>query len=94
MDNDAYRAFFGNVILPRLANWKVAISDIIEDEKAKKVVVFATAKADAIITGGKYEQQYVLTFWFDGEGKLKRMIEWLDSAKLAEQRSVVFGPDV
>ncbi|KAH8774015.1 hypothetical protein BGZ57DRAFT_1005200 [Hyaloscypha finlandica] len=91
MDNETYRAFFGGSVIPRLANWKLNISDIVEDEKAKKVVLFATAKADAVVTGGAYEQQYVYTFWFEGEdGKIKRMIEWLDSAKLVEQKSVFF----
>jgi len=92
MDNDSYRAFFGGSVIPRLANWNLTISDIIEDEKAKKVVLFATAKADAVATGGVYEQQYVLTFWFEGEdGKIKKMIEWLDSAKLNEQKDIFFG---
>lgn len=90
MDNEAYRAFFGSTVIPRLANWKLTISDIIEDEKAKKVVLFAAAKADAVATGGVYEQQYVLTFWFGEDGKIKRMIEWLDSAKLAEQSKIFF----
>jgi hypothetical protein len=40
---------------------------------------------------GAYEQQYVYTFWFEGEdGKIKRMMVWLDSAKLAVQKSVFF----
>jgi hypothetical protein len=90
MDNETYRAFFGGSVIPRLANWKLNISDIVEDEKAKKVVLFATAKADAVVTGGAYEQQYVYTFWFEEDGKIKRMIEWLDSAKLVEQKSVFF----
>jgi len=91
MGNEAYRALFGCSIIPRLANWKLNISDIIEDKKAKKVVLFATAKVDVVVTGGTYEQQYVLTFWFEGEdGKIKRMIEWMDSAKTAEQKSVLF----
>jgi hypothetical protein len=71
MDNETYRAFFGGSVIPRLANWKLNISDIVEDEKAKKVVLFATAKADAVVTGGAYEQQYVYTFWFDGEQCVK-----------------------
>jgi hypothetical protein len=90
MDNETYRAFFGGSVIPRLANWKLNISDIVEDPKAKKVVLFATAKADAVVTGGAYEQQYVYTFWFEEDGKIKRMIEWLDSAKLVEQKSVFF----
>ncbi|PMD64133.1 uncharacterized protein K444DRAFT_609267 [Hyaloscypha bicolor E] len=90
MDNETYRAFFGGSVIPRLANWKLNISDIVEDPKAKKVVLFATAKADAVVTGGAYEQQYVYTFWFEEDGKIKRMIEWLDSAKLVEQKSAFF----
>jgi ketosteroid isomerase-like protein len=91
MNNESYRTFFA-AIMPRVWNFKLTINDVIEDSEANKVVVFATSKADSKAGVGSYGQQYVLSFWFDEtETKIKRMVEFVDSAKAKEQRAILFG---
>jgi len=91
MDNEGYRTFFA-AIMPRVWNFKLTIRDIIEDPEANKVVVFASSTADSKAGVGSYGQQYVLSFEFDeAETRIRKMVEFVDSKKAAEQADILFG---
>ncbi|OCK76594.1 hypothetical protein K432DRAFT_385340 [Lepidopterella palustris CBS 459.81] len=78
MSNTAYSAFYASV-LPKIWNFKLTISEIIESPQSNKVVVFASSTADSKAGVGTYGQEYVLVFEFDESGgKIKKMVEWAD----------------
>lgn len=56
----------------------MSITDIFEDEKESKAVVWidATAETDA----GPYVNEKMLVFYFDDAGKVSRTLEFIDSA--------------
>jgi hypothetical protein len=91
MDNGAYRTFFSSTI-SRIWNFKLSISEIIEDAEKNKVVVFASSTADSKERVGSYGQEYVLLFEFDESGeKIRRMVEWVDSVRAKEQVAMLFA---
>ncbi|KAE9369751.1 hypothetical protein N431DRAFT_427903 [Stipitochalara longipes BDJ] len=91
MDNTAYRTFFSSTT-SRIWNFKVTVSEIIEDSANNKVVVFASSTADSKEGVGSYGQEYVLLFEFEEGGeKIKRMVEWVDSVRAKEQVKMLFG---
>jgi hypothetical protein len=91
MDNATYSAFYSS-ILPKIWNIKLTISEIIESPQANKVVVFASSTADSKEGVGSYGQEYVLVFEFDESGeKVKRMVEWADSARAKAQAKILLG---
>jgi len=91
MDNTAYRTFFTPTVT-KISNFKLTISEVIEDRDQNKVVVFATSTADSNEGVGSYGQEYVLVFEFEEGGeKIKRLVEWVDSVKAKEQVKMLFG---
>jgi len=91
LSNTAYSTFYASV-LPTLWNFKLTISDIIESPQSNKVVVFASSTADSKAGVGTYGQEYVLVFEFDESGeKIKKMVEWVDSARAKAQVGILFG---
>jgi ketosteroid isomerase-like protein len=77
MDNEAFRAYFA-AIMPYFRDFKVAINDIIEDEKENKIAIWA--KSTAVTDIGPYANEYVLVFHFNEAGdKLERFLEFIDS---------------
>ena len=91
MDNKTYSTFFAASI-PRIWNFKLTISEIIEDAQNNKTVVFASSTADSKAGVGSYGQEYVLLFEFDESGeKIRRMVEWVDSVRAKEQVGILFG---
>ena len=91
MENAAYRTFFSATIT-RVWNFKLTVSEIIENGEQNKVVVFASSTADSKEGVGSYAQEYVLLFEFEEGGeKIKRMVEWVDSVKAKEQVKMLFG---
>jgi ketosteroid isomerase-like protein len=91
MSNAAYSAFFASV-LSKIWNFKLTVSEIIESPQSKKVVVFASSSADSKAGVGTYGQEYVLVFEFDESGeKIKKMVEWVDSARAKAQMGILFG---
>jgi hypothetical protein len=91
MDNTTYSAFYTSFI-PKIWNVKHSVSEIIESPQANKVVVFTSITADSKEGVGSYEQEYVIVFEFDESGeKIKRMVEWVDSARVQAQAKILFG---
>jgi ketosteroid isomerase-like protein len=91
MSNAAYSALYASII-PKIWNFKLTISEIIESPQSSKVVVFASSTADSKAGAGTYGQEYVLVFEFDESGeKIKKMVEWGDSARAKAQMGILFG---
>jgi ketosteroid isomerase-like protein len=91
MSNTAYRTFFAST-LSRIWNFKITISEIIEDVQNNKVVVFASSTVDSKAGVGSYGQEYVLLFEFEeSREKIRRMVEWVDSVRAKEQVALLFG---
>jgi len=91
MSNTAYSTFYAS-ILPKIWNFKLTISEIIESPQSNKVVVFASSTADSKAGVGTYGQEYVLVFEFDESGeKVKKTVEWADSARAKAQVGILFG---
>jgi hypothetical protein len=91
MSNTAYSTFYAS-IMPKLWNFKLTVSEIIESPQSNKVVVFAASSADSKAGVGTYGQEYVFVFEFDESGeKIKRMVEWGDSARAKAQMGILFG---
>lgn len=58
----------------------ITIKDIMEDAAAKKVVVWCCSKVSFHREEvGTYEGEYVFMLDFDGEDKLVRVVEFVDS---------------
>jgi hypothetical protein len=90
MNNVTYSAFYAS-FFPKIWNFKLSISEIIESPQANKVVVFASSTADSKEGVGSYGQEYVLVFEFDESGeKIKRTVEWVDSARAKAQVEILF----
>jgi hypothetical protein len=91
MSNTGYRTFFAATI-PKIWNFRIKISDIIESPQSSKVVVLASSTADSKSGIGTYGQEYVLIFEFDESGeKITKMVEWVDSIRAKEQATLLFG---
>ena len=91
MSNTAYRTFFASTI-PKIWNFRIKISDVIESPQSSKVVVLASSTADSKAGIGTYGQEYVLIFEFDESGeKITKMVEWVDSVRAKEQAALLFG---
>jgi hypothetical protein len=91
MSNTAYRTFFAATI-PKIWNFRIKISEIIESPRSNKVVVLASSTADSKAGTGTYGQEYVLVFEFDESGEnITKMVEWVDSVKAKEQAALLFG---
>ncbi|KAH9943287.1 uncharacterized protein BXZ73DRAFT_97337 [Epithele typhae] len=85
MDNTTYRTFFGGV-MPYFKNFTPEIDDIVEDERANKVVIWCHSTADTAV--GPYKNEYMLTLHFNEEGdKVTKLYEFVDGAN-----SVDFWP--
>jgi hypothetical protein len=91
MSNTDYRTFF-SVTIPKIWNFRLKISEIIESPQSNKVVVLASSTADSKAGPATYGQEYVLVFEFDESGeKITRMVEWVDSVRANEQAALLFG---
>jgi ketosteroid isomerase-like protein len=91
MSNTAYSTFYASVI-PKIWNFKLTISEIIESPQSNKVVVFGSSTADSKAGVGTYGQEYILVFEFDETGeKIKKTVEWADSARAKAQAGILFG---
>jgi hypothetical protein len=91
MNNATYSTFF-SVTLSRIWNFKLTISEIIEDVQNNKMVVFASSTADSKAGVGSYGQEYVLLFEFEEGGeRIRRFVEWIDSMRAKEQVGLLFG---
>ena len=91
MSNATYSAFYASIV-PKIWNFKLSVSEIIESPQSNKVVVFASSTADSKEGVGSYGQEYVLVFEFEETGmKVKRMVEWADSVRAKAQAKILFG---
>jgi ketosteroid isomerase-like protein len=77
LDNTAYKAMF-QATAPAFRNYQVTVTDIFEDEKDNKAIVWIDAAAET--DAGPYTNEKMMVFYFDGEGKMSRMVEFVDSA--------------
>ncbi|KAK0623872.1 hypothetical protein B0T14DRAFT_495273 [Immersiella caudata] len=77
LDNAAYKAMF-QVIAPAFRNYQMTVTDIFEDDKDNKAVVWIDASAET--DAGPYTNEKMLVFYFDKEGKVSRTLEFIDSA--------------
>ena len=59
----------------------MSVTDIIEDDKGNKAVVWISASAET--DAGPYANEKMLIFYFDNKLKVSRMIEFIDSAATA-----------
>jgi hypothetical protein len=77
MDNQAYQEHFSS-LMPYFRNYNLTIQDIVEDEKANKVVVWTHSTADTRI--GPYENEHILHLSFNEAGdKVDKFLEFVDS---------------
>lgn len=91
MSNATYSAFYASVV-PKLWNFKLTVSEIIESTLSNKTVVFASSSADSKAGVGSYGQEYVLVFEFDESGeKITKTVEWGDSARAKAQVGILRG---
>ncbi|KAH8882917.1 hypothetical protein GQ53DRAFT_883740 [Thozetella sp. PMI_491] len=78
MSNEDHRAQF-STILTQFRKFTVKATDVFEDEKENKIVVWAHSTAETDI--GPYANEYMLVFYFNETGdKIVRFLEWVDSA--------------
>jgi hypothetical protein len=86
MSNEFYVPNFTNNFAPYVRNYKFIINDLIEDEKANKVVIWGNSTSETDV--GPYDNEYVLMLHFNEAGdKITRMLEFVDS-----NLSMVFIP--
>ncbi|KAK0612623.1 hypothetical protein B0T17DRAFT_511798 [Bombardia bombarda] len=72
-------------------NFNITVNDIIEDDKANKVVLLAQSSADT--DAGPYENEYVLILEFNEAGdKVTRFIEFFDSAGARDLAAKLTAP--
>lgn len=78
MSNETYRAYFC-AIAPFFHNFTVTLHDIVEDDAANKVVIWASSTAETDI--GPYANEYMLVFYFNEAGdKIDRFLEFVDAS--------------
>ncbi|KAF2106014.1 hypothetical protein BDV96DRAFT_591703 [Lophiotrema nucula] len=77
-NNTEYRAYFA-AQLPLFEKFHVIVSDVFEDVAQNRVAVWCSSTAETPI--GPYKNEYVMMFYFDGEGKkVVKIKEFVDSA--------------
>lgn len=78
MDNEAYHKFF-SAFIPHIKGFRLTVHDIIEDERANKIAIWASSSGATEV--GSYANEYMLTFHFnDAGGKMTRFYEFVDAS--------------
>lgn len=83
IQNNAAYAQRMNFIIRAFENFHLEVNDVIEDNEARKIVMWLSAKGDSKV--GEYRNEYMWTIEFDASGdKIVRMKEFVDTAMIKE----------
>ncbi|KAK5112438.1 hypothetical protein LTR85_011547 [Meristemomyces frigidus] len=76
-NNEQYKSQL-DMLRPIFRNFSLAVNDVVEDEKARRICMWLSARADT--AAGEYVNEYMWTLSFDDSGtKITKVNEFVDT---------------